>query len=117
MRTDVKGMGKIHYKTLWIETGAKDNGVAYPTFYNRVRWKKESPEEASRPPENQRARGKLSCLAGEERDSNSVGFRPLLGDGDRLNEIMGAQYPRDTKQDLMALMLREWLDEHEAKPS
>lgn len=106
-------MEKINYKDLWIETGAKDNGVAYPTFYDRLRWKKQSLEEAARPPRNARELSKSSCLAGQERDRNSVGFRPLLGDGDRLNQVMARKYPNDTKQDIMALMLREWLKKQE----
>lgn len=102
-------MSKINYKELWVKTGAKNNGVAYPTFYDRLRWKKQSLEEAARPPRNERVRSKLSCLSGREKDSNSIGFRPLLGDGDRLNQVMAKKYPNDTKQDIMALMLREWL--------
>jgi hypothetical protein len=107
-------MEKINYKTLWAKTGAKDNGVAYSTFYRRVRCQKESLEEASRPPRNQRELTKLSCLHGKPRDKNSIGFRPLKGDGARLDKIL--EQGTDTKQDVMAQLFRDWLDRHKTKP-
>jgi uncharacterized protein (DUF2384 family) len=111
-------MTKITYRQLWEDSGAKSNGVAYSTFYRRVRYHGESLEKASRAPRNQREITKASCLYGRERDRNTIGFRPLKGDNDRFTEAI-ASLGTDTKSDILALLLHHFLevcDSHQISP-